>query len=189
MSAASCCAADSSGRRRGLGQRRAGSTPVPAGELDLGQAGLGRGVRRGSARILRYAASAASRSPLISASSAASRRGSSGCPTLTPPALSTASIHCRSWASGTTPEKASTGWPPTTATTIGMPCTRNIWAIRGLASTSILAEHPGAAALGGQPLQHRRELLARLAPLGPEVHHDRRGQRPLQHRRTGRSPR
>src|SRR5262249_57960941 len=31
------------------------------------------------------------------------------------------------------------GWPPTTAYTMGMPCTRNIWASLGLASTSILA--------------------------------------------------
>ena len=57
----------------------------------------------------------------------------------TPAALSTASIHWRSCASGTTPVNASIGWPPTTAYTIGMPCTRNIWASRGLASTSTLA--------------------------------------------------
>ena len=38
-----------------------------------------------------------------------------------------------------------------------------------------LAEHPAAAALGRQLFQHRRELLARLAPVGPEVQDHRRG--------------
>jgi hypothetical protein len=53
--------------------------------------------------------------------------------------LSTASIHWRSCGSGTTPVNASTGWPPTTAYTIGMPWTRNICASRWLLSTSTLA--------------------------------------------------
>jgi hypothetical protein len=55
-----------------------------------------------------------------------------------PPALSTASMYCRTCASGSTPVKPSTSWPPTTAITIGMPCTRSAWASRGLASTSTL---------------------------------------------------
>jgi len=54
-------------------------------------------------------------------------------------ASSSAEIHWRTWGSGSAPLNASTGWPPTTATTIGMDWTPNAWAIRGLASTSTLA--------------------------------------------------
>ena len=50
-----------------------------------------------------------------------------------------ASIDCRTWGSGSAPVNSCSGWPPTTATTIGMHCTRNACAIRGFASTSTLA--------------------------------------------------
>ena len=131
----------SSGRGRGGGQGGVGVDALhPAQQSDLRQAGrapLRRpGARRGSsctpARPRRGRPRPARR-PRRAA------RDPRRLDRRTPPALSTASIHCRSWASGTTPVKASTGCPPTTANTIGMPCTRNAWAMRGLASTSILA--------------------------------------------------
>ena len=44
-----------------------------------------------------------------------------------------------------------------------------------------LGEHPRPAALVGEPLQQRRELLARLAPLGPQVDQHRHLERAVQH--------
>ena len=82
MSAASCWAAMSSGFAAGLGQRGSGvDAGDPAVELDLGQPGLGRGVGRGLGQDLAVRRSAASRSPVIRASSASSSRGSSGAAT------------------------------------------------------------------------------------------------------------
>ena len=49
------------------------------------------------------------------------------------------SIVCRTWGSGSAPLNSCSGCPPTTATTIGIDCTPNAWAIRGFASTSTLA--------------------------------------------------
>ncbi len=47
-------------------------------------------------------------------------------------------MYCLTWISGSTPVKPSTGCPPITASTIGMPWTRKTWASRGFASTSTL---------------------------------------------------
>ena len=44
-----------------------------------------------------------------------------------------------------------------------------------------LGQHPGAAALRGEALQHRGELLARAAPLGPQVEHDRHLEGAVEH--------
>ena len=46
-----------------------------------------------------------------------------------------------------------------------------------------LGEHEAAAGLGDDLLEHGRELLARPAPLGPQVDDDRDGARELEHLR------
>ena len=102
---------------------------------------------------------AAGQSPRSIASAASSRRGSprssaaalvigssaSGASPTTPetPASSAAFSSSPKYAftcdSGTAPWKSGNGWPPTTATTVGMDCTRNAAAMRGWASTSTVA--------------------------------------------------
>jgi hypothetical protein len=57
----------------------------------------------------------------------------------------------------------------------------NCWEIRGLASVSIFARTTLPVGLARLALEQRPELTARPAPLGPEVHDDRRGLRAVQH--------
>ena len=135
-----------------------------------------------SARIFLYACSAASRSPLISASSASTSRGSSG------------------WVARSTPPALSTRLDPLPQLRLGqhpgervdrLPADDRVHHRDALDPEHLreprvgvdvdLGQHPGAATLDGELLQHRGELLAGLAPLGPEVDHDGRGQRALQH--------
>ena len=68
-----------------------------------------------------------------------------------------------------------------TANTVGMLCTCSACEMRGLASTSILASTQRAAAASAQPLEDRRELLARLAPVGPQVEQHRHLERAVEH--------
>ena len=44
-----------------------------------------------------------------------------------------------------------------------------------------LGQDPLAVRLGGELLQHRAQLLARLAPVGPQIDDHRRGPGPLDH--------
>ena len=71
--------------------------------------------------------------------------------------------------------------PAITATTIGMLCTWSAALSCGLASTSTLASTHAPSASAGQLLQHRAELLARPAPLGPQIQDHRHGARPVDH--------
>jgi 8-oxo-dGTP diphosphatase len=52
----------------------------------------------------------------------------------------------------------------------------------GLVAVDVdLGKHPRATTLGGEPLEHGGQLLARTAPVGPEVDEDGHLQRALQH--------
>ena len=96
---------------------------------------------------------------------------------------SSSSRYCRTCASGRAPWKSGIGWPLTTANTAGMLCTWKAWPSRGLASTSTLASSHRPLVGVGQPLEHRAQLLARAAPVGPEVDDDGHGHRLLDHDR------
>ena len=89
--------------------------------------------------------------------------------------------NCRACSSGMAPVNSATSWPCQTALTAGMPCTRSALRQRRVGVDVDLGQHPGAAALGGQPLEHRRQLLARPAPLGPQVEHDRHLEGAVEH--------
>ena len=171
MSAASRCAARSSGSAAALASAAAGVHPGhPA---VAARPGPGRTRPRwscgDSARIFRYAASAASRSPVISASSAASSRGSSGGATADAAGLEhrvdvlpdlRLGQHAGEALDELAADHRDDHRDALHAQRLGQP---------RVGVDVDLAEHPAAAALGGQLLQHRGELLARLAPLGPEV--------------------
>ena len=72
------------------------------------------------------------------------------------------------------------GLPGTSATTIGMDWARKACASCGFASTSTFASRTRPAELGDHGLEDRAQLLARAAPLGPQVDHDRDRARELQ---------
>ena len=86
--------------------------------------------------------------------------------------------HSLTCGSGMAPRKPSATWPATTATTMGMLCTCRAALSCGLASTSTLARTQAPSASAASFSRIGAELLARPAPLGPQVHDDRDGPRP-----------
>ena len=149
-----------------------------------------RGPRRRTSRGTRARiASASSRSPRsarmrASATPASARRGSSSSarrrssslPASTSASASEGSSSSRkraTTAGGCAPVNSDATAPSLNALTAGMPWIRKAAARRWLASVSTLASATLPAALVDRLLEHRRELAARPAPLGPEVDDDR----------------
>ena len=160
-SAASSWAGDVVGVGLGGGERRAAGRRRRPG----GRARPGPGPPRPrrppgvSARIFRYACSAASRSPVISASSASSRRGSSGLGDGDAAGLEDRVEPLPQLRLGHhAGEGVDRAVRRRRRRPSGCPGPGTSARCRGLASHVDPGQHPGAAALGGQPLQHRGEL-------------------------------
>ena len=72
------------------------------------------------------------------------------------------------------PTTDSTTWPPLKSSSVGMP---RIWNLNGRIRVLVdvqLADRDLAGVVGRQRVDGRRQPLAGPAPLGPEVHEDRR---------------
>ena len=192
-SAARVWAATSSGAASARGQRRRARPPRPGGTAAPGAAPArppgGRARRRGSpGRPPRPRPGRRARAPPRRRRGAGPRRPRprrlpASPPGTAPPvvAFTSSVMNCRGCSSGMAPLNSATSWPCHTAFTAGMPCTRRPWASARVGVDVDLGQHPRAAALRGEPLEHRRQLLARPAPLGPEVEDHRHLERPVQH--------